>query len=176
MIKFIGNIKKNDYQLYEYLLFLHKMTATVDQSKSIRNIVSDFMNNVDNSKDYTLKELDKILEKSYKKNGEPAKKKVPKAPTAYNTYIKTKIAELKAENSNINPKDLMKLAAGSWSEAKKSIQPIQETTEELPEKTAEEQPEKTTEEEPKTPRATPEPTEAPNAPKKPTKKSVKTTK
>jgi hypothetical protein len=173
MIKFIGNIKKNDYQLYEYLLFLHKMTATVDQSKSIRKIVSDFMNNVDNSKDYTLKELDKILEKSYKKNGEPAKKKVPKAPTAYNTYIKTKIAELKAENSNINPKDLMKLAAGSWSEAKKSIQPpIQETTEELPEKTTEEP----HEEEPKTPRATPEPTEVPNAPKKPTKKSVKTTK
>lgn len=149
------------------------MTTTIYQSKSIRNIVSDFMNNVDNSKDYTLKELDKILEKSYKKNGEPAKKK---APTAYNTYIKSKIAELKAENPNINAKDLMKLAAGSWSEAKKSIQPIQEAIEELPEKTTEEQPEKTTEEEPKTPRATPEPTEVPNAPKKPTKKSVKTTK
>jgi hypothetical protein len=122
------------------------------------------MNNVDNKKEYTLKELDKILEKSYKNNGEPAKKK---APTAYNTYVKTKMAELKAENPNINAKDLMKLAAGSWTEAKKSIQPIQEEPKETNDDI---------EEEPKTPPTEKKPIETPNAPKKPTKKTSKTTK
>ena len=48
--------------------------------------------------------------------------KVKRAPTKYNLFIKDKIVELKNSNPEIDRKELMKMAAQSWSKEKEKVQ------------------------------------------------------
>jgi len=137
---------------------------------NIRKIINAFVNNVDNSKEYSLKELDKVLSDSYKENN------VKRLPTAYNIYIKEKMAELKASNPSLTAKDLLQMAAAGWAEHKKQ-NPDQTPAAQsaVPQSAAPPptpEPEQSSDKnEPKTPRIEPvEQKEAPGAPKKPARK------
>lgn len=94
------------------------MTSKTDQ------ITKDFLSKLDNTYDYSLKEMVAILTTSYKElSSTKGKKKAPanpdqpvvkKLPSAYNLFVKDEISKIKAANPSVNPKELMKLAADSW--------------------------------------------------------------
>jgi len=97
------------------------MTSKTEQ------ITRDFLSKVDNSYDYSLKELVAILTTSYKELSSTKTKKktvnsdepvVKKQPSAYNLFVKEEISKIKAANSTVNPKELMKLAADNWKKTK----------------------------------------------------------
>lgn len=105
---------------------------TTNDERNIRKIINNFINNVDNKKQYTLKQLDKKLETSYN-TYIPNTDTNKKPPSAYNMYIKERMAKLKSENSALTAKELMKMAATGWGEYKKSmpeqpVAPAPETT------------------------------------------------
>jgi hypothetical protein len=139
------------------------------QETNIRKIINNFINNIDNTKHYTLKQLDKKLETSYTAyvpNTVTDSNKKP--PTAYNIYIRERMAELKAQNSALTAKDLMKMAATGWAEYKQTLPPKPTTTIEpapapAPSPEPMEEPKKE-DDEPTTPNAAV--IEIPNAPKK----------
>lgn len=58
-----------------------------------------------------------------KQGGKPEKEakaeKKPRAPTAYNIFMKTKMVELKEQQPEMSNIDRMKMAAEAWSESKK---------------------------------------------------------
>ena len=142
---------------------------------NIRKIINAFVNNVDNSKEYSLKELDKVLVESYRENN------VKRLPTAYNIYIKEKMAELKSANPTMTAKDLLQMAAAGWAEHKRqhpdsqTPPPVSQLSQptQAPPASPELTPE-TSSEEPKTPRSEPtqqvSSTDPPGAPKKPARK------
>jgi len=89
----------------------------------MEQVINDFKNNIDYSNKYSLKELQKILELSYKKfnktRGSSSKnsteKDNKKPPSPYNLFIKEEIARMKEEKlEGVDPKDYMKLAAQRW--------------------------------------------------------------
>lgn len=92
----------------------------------MENILTDFKNSIDLTKNYTLKELTELLKKAYNKNSKNNKKSSDcnenkKTPSAYNIFIKEEIARMKAENKEgIDPKQLLQLAAQKWQEHKKT--------------------------------------------------------
>lgn len=102
------------------------MTSKTEQ------IINDFTSNTDKSNEYSLKELVSILTASYKLvNASKSKKKqvagsegdepvAKKAPSAYNLFVKNEISKIRAENKDVNPKDLMKIAAANWKIYKES--------------------------------------------------------
>ena len=158
---------------------------------NIRKIINAFVNNIDNSKEYSLKELDTVLSNSYKENN------VKRLPTAYNIYIKEKMAELKATNPSLTAKDLLQMAAAGWAEHKKqhpdlstasstsvpsqaaASQSVTSHATAPPPTPEPEQPSDTNDNnnEQKTPRSEPvEQKETPGAPKKPARKSKATSK
>jgi len=87
-------------------------------------VVSKFTEKVENDVEYSVKELMKLLETTYKEvytgkrkvsnnNGEK------KPPSAYNLFIKSEIEKIKGEKiEGVDPKDYMKLAAQRWKEHK----------------------------------------------------------
>ena len=101
------------------------MTSKTEQ------IINDFTSNVDKNTEYSLKDLLSILTTSYKSiNTTKSKKKsttnggevvVKKAPSAYNLFVKDEISRIRSENTSVNPKDLMKLAAENWKAHKASV-------------------------------------------------------
>lgn len=94
-------------------------------SSKIDQVLIDFKDSVE-EKDYTLKELTQLLEIAYKKSfkGRSTKTKsdVKKEPSAYNNFIKNEIIKIKAENSDVEPKNLMAIAAKRWQEQKKQLE------------------------------------------------------
>lgn len=95
--------------------------------KQLEQVLSGFTSSVDMNKTYSLKDLIKVLENSYKEvygnkrvtskqNGEK------KAASAYNTFIKEEIMKIKADavekGIKLDPKDYMKIAAEKWREYK----------------------------------------------------------
>jgi hypothetical protein len=173
--------QKQKNEMMHRKLFHSSLRMTTTETNT-RKIINNFMNNVDNNKSYTLKQLDNVLCKSYKTYENK------KAPTAYNMYIKEKMAELKSTNSALTAKELMKMAALGWSEQKKQNQDsntivpvivpetvpviVPETVPEtVPPPSSPVSPEPEPVEEPKTPRTEPTPPKAPNAPKKATRKA-----
>lgn len=57
---------------------------------------------------------------SGKKEKEPKEDKKPRAPSAYNLFMKEKMGELKETHPDLNNIERMKVAAEAWSESKKS--------------------------------------------------------
>ena len=105
-------------------------------------IIAEFVNLVDNDKDYQLKELKQMLadvyktktakkktpkttdndsssddeDKPKKKRGRPAKvsDKPKREPSAYNKYVKERMEQIKTEQPDAPAKDRMKMAAADW--------------------------------------------------------------
>jgi len=71
--------------------------------------ITNFSSNIDYDKDYTLKELSKLLTKVY---NDTYKKK--KEPSKYNLFIKENIIKLKKEFPDKNGMELMKMASENW--------------------------------------------------------------
>lgn len=169
---FIEEKQKNEIIYINYYHSSSRMT-----NSNIRKIINAFVNNVDISKEYSLKELDKVLSTSYKENN------VKRLPTAYNIYIKEKMAELKSSNPSLTAKELLQMAASGWAEHKKQHPTSQthpqqsESTEQhiqAPPTSPQLTPEASPSEEPKIPLHVDlqsVPSEPPGAPKKPAKKS-----
>jgi iron uptake system EfeUOB component EfeO/EfeM len=126
------------------------MTA-LSQTLMTAEIISEFVQLIDNDKDYSLKELKQMLTDVYKtktcktakpakqteksetssdedekpkKRGRPAKvsDKPKRAPSAYNKYVKERIEKLKSETPEMPAKDLMRMAAAEWKHLPKEEQ------------------------------------------------------
>lgn len=52
------------------------------------------------------------------KNAHCVENKAKRAPSAYNLYVKKRMAELRAENPELTGKELMKLASAGWEQEK----------------------------------------------------------
>jgi len=74
--------------------------------------------------DYTLDELKKLLTEAFKEC-KTKKKKVAgaekKTPSPYNIFIKEEIQRIKAENSGVDNKQFMSIAASRWKEHKEKL-------------------------------------------------------
>jgi hypothetical protein len=93
---------------------------------STEQVLNDFKSNLDMDNAYSLKDLQKLLETSYKKfnkgKGSSANKETKKPPSPYNIFIKEEIAKMKEEKlEGVDPKDYMKLAAQRWQEHKTKV-------------------------------------------------------
>ena len=104
-------------------------------------IVEEFVEQIDNQKEYSLAEMKKILGEIYKTKSKIAsssdsendiekktkhtkhtkkekndveKKEKKREPTAYNIFVKERIKNLKTENPDTKAKDLLIMAAGEW--------------------------------------------------------------
>ena len=94
-------------------------------SSKITQVLDKFASSVDRSTDYSVKDLTKVLETSYKevyggKKKSSATEKKP--PSAYNLFIKQEIENIKKEGvPGVDPKDYMKLAAQRWKAKKEEV-------------------------------------------------------
>ena len=95
----------------------------------VSQVVEVFKNSLDMSNEYSVKDLLKGLETSYKDVYGKSKTKKSggekKPASAYNIFIKEEIAKIKIENqgnANADPKCYMKIAAGRWKEHKMSLE------------------------------------------------------
>jgi len=94
------------------------------------NFIELFSKKVDIEKnDYTIKEFNAIVKEVYTetyKNKKTAKvdingvAKPKKALSAYNVFMKDKMAELKEKNPDMNAKDKFKIVAEEWSAKKQN--------------------------------------------------------
>lgn len=87
-------------------------------------LLSVFTAKLDTNKDdYTLDELKKLLTESFKEC--KSKKKNPNAekkePSQYNIFIKEEIQRIKAEDPNVDTKQLMSMAASRWKQHKEKL-------------------------------------------------------
>lgn len=113
-------------------------------------IINEFVQLIENDKDYELKELKQMLSDVYKTKTTKKTKKAAKSeeqttdsqdekpkkgrrpakvnemskrkPSAYNNYVKSQIETLKKEQPEVQAKDLMKIAATSWKTLSKEEQ------------------------------------------------------
>lgn len=87
-------------------------------SSKIGQVLDKFSSSVDRTTDYSIKDLIKVLETSYKEvygNKKKSSTAEKKPPSAYNLFIKQEIENIKKEGvPNVDPKDYMKLAAQRW--------------------------------------------------------------
>lgn len=93
----------------------------------MEQVIDHFKQTIDYENNYTLKELQSMLETSYKKfiktKGASKTSETKKLPSVYNIFIKETIAKMKADNTEgIDPKDFMKIAAKKWQENKLAVQ------------------------------------------------------
>jgi len=89
-------------------------------------LIEEFTKNVNNENNYTLKQLQEILKKSFqniyksKSSKTPSGEKKPASP--YNLFIREQIQILKeAKDPNISAKNYMSIAASKWKEHKESL-------------------------------------------------------
>jgi len=96
-------------------------------SKQLEQVLANFASSVDMKGVYSVKDLQKMLEVSYKEvygnkrvSSKPVGEKKP--ASAYNNFIKEEILKIKKEASEgekkLDPKDYMKIAAERWREYK----------------------------------------------------------
>ncbi len=95
----------------------------------VSQVVEVFKNSLDMSNEYSLKDIVKVLETTYKDvYGKSKSKKTggeKKPASAYNIFIKDEIAKIKIENegnADADPKSYMKMAAGRWKEHKLQLE------------------------------------------------------
>lgn len=87
-------------------------------------IIEEFVAVVDKDVIYNLTELKAIIADIYreknnnkrvvKKSSSNSEDKPKRKPSAYNIYIKTRVAELRLEQPNTPPKLFMSMAASEW--------------------------------------------------------------
>lgn len=88
------------------------------------HVLAKFTEAVNVGQEYTSKELQKLLETTYKEVYGGRKRVAnatgeKKPPSAYNLFIKSEIEKIKAEKlQGVDPKDYMKIAAQRWKENK----------------------------------------------------------
>lgn len=92
----------------------------------IEKVVNDFKSSIDSQKDYSLKDLVKLLEDTYKNVHGKGKKKQAggekKPPSAYNIFIREEIARIQTENLvGVAANDFMKIAAKRWKAQKDGV-------------------------------------------------------
>jgi hypothetical protein len=99
-------------------------------------IMNEFVSNIDDSKSYSVDEINKVLASAYNKiaknskNSKNSKKptttentdtnteETKKKPSEYNKFMKIKMSEIKVERPELDAKERMKLAAAEWSKQK----------------------------------------------------------
>ncbi len=79
-------------------------------------MMDTFTTSIDNTKEYTLDELKKLLANAYKVS--KCKRAEKKEPSKYNIFIKDEIAKIRQETPDVDNKQLMSLAAARWKEHK----------------------------------------------------------
>jgi hypothetical protein len=92
-------------------------------SKKIEKVVEAFKTSLNYDNEYSLKDLSKLLEDSYKTIYGKGKKKTgeKKAPSSYNIFIRDEIAKIKVENpTGVPPNEYMRIAAERWKAHKES--------------------------------------------------------
>lgn len=90
----------------------------------MKQVIDHFISSLNFENTYTLKDLQKLLDVSYKKFNGTSKNSsdVKKTPSQYNIFIKEEIAKIKEENiEGVDKKDYMKIAAQRWQEHKNKI-------------------------------------------------------
>lgn len=84
----------------------------------LEQVLNKFTNVVDTNNDYSIKDLNKILDAVYKEVYTGKKKSSTgekKPPSKYNLFIKSEIEKIKQEGlPGVDPKDYMKIAAQRW--------------------------------------------------------------
>lgn len=75
------------------------------------NIITEFVNKIDNDKKYNLSEIHKILTNAYNKIN---KERTPRPPSEYVKFIQNRMKEIKQDNPQQNAKEIMKTAASEW--------------------------------------------------------------
>ncbi len=84
----------------------------------LEQVLNKFTNTLDTKNDYTIKDLNKILDAIYKEVYNGKKKSATgekKPPSKYNLFIKSEIEKIKQEKiPDVDPKDYMKIAAQRW--------------------------------------------------------------
>lgn len=86
-------------------------------------IIDDFVSKVDTTRNYTLDELKKLLTEAYKGSKKKKATTEKKEPSAYNLFIRDAIQKIRAEDPNVDKKQLMSLAAARWKEHKAALAP-----------------------------------------------------
>lgn len=77
-----------------------------------------------NKEDYTLDELKKLLTEAFKECKGKKKRSgggEKKEPSKYNIFIKEEIQKIRAEDPNVDNKQLMSIAASRWKEHKEKL-------------------------------------------------------
>ena len=93
-------------------------------ASKVEKVVEAFKTSLNNDNEYSLKDMLKLLEDSYKNVYGKGKKKTgeKKAPSAYNIYIRDEIAKIKVENpTGVPPNEYMRIAAERWKAHKESL-------------------------------------------------------
>lgn len=92
-------------------------------SNKVEKVLEAFKNSLNFDNEYSLKEMVKLLEDSYKSVHGKGKKKTgeKKAPSAYNIFIRDEIAKIKVENpTGVPPNEYMRIAAERWKTQKET--------------------------------------------------------
>ena len=96
------------------------MTSKMEQ------VLADFKDSIED-KEYTFKDLSRMLEVAYKKSFKGKKTKssatdVKKEPSVYNNFVREEIARIKEQNlEGVSAADYIKIAAERWQAHKKTI-------------------------------------------------------
>ena len=92
-------------------------------TSKVEKVIEGFKTSINLDKDdYTLKELYKLLEESYKSVYGKKKSTDKKPPSAYNMFIRDEIAKIKSESpSGVAPNEYMKMAAERWKAHKENL-------------------------------------------------------
>lgn len=88
------------------------------QTKTAR-IIEEFVSNVDETKLYNIRDLNRILSNAYKSYGKDV---IVRLPSEYNTFMRAKITSLKESQKDKILKELLPLAHLEWLEYKKQYQ------------------------------------------------------
>jgi len=93
-------------------------------ASKVEKVVEAFKTSLNYENEYSLKDMLKLLEDSYKNVYGKGKKKTgeKKAPSAYNIFIRDEIAKIKVENpTGVPPNEYMRIAAERWKAHKESL-------------------------------------------------------
>jgi len=118
--EFVSNVDTDkEYGLAEIKAILSTAFKTVKSAntlvKTVKKAVKKTGSDGDASSDNDEKTKKKRVKRERDADGNIIKKR---APSAYNLFVKDKIAEIKADNSGINSKEAFKIAIEAWNKQK----------------------------------------------------------
>lgn len=90
----------------------------VDEITSLKSLVTELTARV-STLEATVEKLKTGGEATVEKPKKEEKEKKPRAPTAYNNFMKEKMLELKESHPSLTNIERMKMAAEAWTESKK---------------------------------------------------------